>query len=231
MVELAEVLDELIGDAEATRRYAAYVRRYVSSGRLLELACGTGALATHLAQHFNVEGLDLDAAMLKQFAIKNPQCVMHHRSMIDLSGLGEYDVIVCFGDSLNYLTADEDLDRFFAEVDAHLRPGGVFLFDVHTEARLIEFETEFIEEGHVGNVGYQWTIQTMPHQHIDHQLTLYDTHGSVQRHQIIQRVFSLTELESRLKRLNWTWRIASDFEEGIDPQAEKYMLACRKERL
>lgn len=231
MIELAEVLEALIGDPEATQKYAAYVLEHASSGRLLELACGTGALASHLTKHFDVEGLDHDGSMLKQFALKNPECVTHHRTMIDLNGLGVFDVIVCFGDSLNYLTKDEELDQLFLEVDAHLCPGGVFLFDMHTEARLAEFETEFIEEGHLGTVGYQWTIQTMPHQFLDHQLTFYDANGSVQRHQIVQRVVSLVELESRLKRLHWTWRIASDFVEGIDPQAEKYMLACRKEHL
>lgn len=228
-IELAEVLDALIGDQEATQTYASFVLSQAQSGKLLELACGTGALASVLKSSFEVEGLDHDAAMLKQFSQKNPDCVTHHRSMTQLQGLGTYDVILCFGDSLNYLTDDHDVDELFKQVDGHLRPGGVFLFDLHTEARLEEFENEFIEEGMLGEVGYQWTIQTLPDQLIDHQLTFYDASGSFTRHQIIQRVYPLADIKTRLKRFNWSIRVFSDFNEGIDAQAEKYLLVCTKE--
>jgi SAM-dependent methyltransferase len=167
--------------------------------------------------------------MLKRFLDKNPGCVTHHRSMTHLQGLGDYDVIVCFGDSVNYLIDDADLDALFAQVDAHLKPGGCFLFDVHTEARLVEFDHEYIEEGFLGQIGYQWTIQTMPNQMIDHALTLYDALGSFTQHQIIQRVYSLKDIKERLKRFNWATTVYSDFQVGCDPNAEKYLLVCRKE--
>lgn len=229
-VELADLLDELIGDPEATQAYANYVLKYASSGTLLELACGTGALAQRLTAHFTVEGLDIDQAMIRRFQIRNPQCRTHGRSMIDLSGLGLYEVIVCFGDSLNYLVEEGDVLQMFQSVWDHLKPGGVFLLDAHTEARLAEFETEFIEEGYLGSVAYQWTIQTQPDHRLDHHLVFYDPTGVPQRLQIVQRVYSLDQLERWLKRFAWVIEVSSDFIQGVDPQAEKFFLACRKEK-
>jgi SAM-dependent methyltransferase len=229
-VELADLLDELIGDAEATRAYADYVLTYAQSGIVLELACGTGALAEQLASVFTVEGLDVDPAMIRRFRARNPRCATYVRSMIDLSGLGYYDVILCFGDSLNYLTDDDDVQRVFQAVWDHLKPGGVFLMDAHTEARLAEFETEFIEEGILGTTAYQWTIQTLADDRLDHHLVFYDPAGAPQHLQIVQRVYSLDALKRWLERFSWSIEVFSDFVEGIDPQAEKYFLACRKEK-
>lgn len=229
-IELADLLDELIGDPQATQRYADYVLQHADQGHLLELACGTGALAQTLRRHFTVEGLDVDPAMIRRFQMKNPECITHERSMTNLDGLGSYEVIVCFGDSLNYLTDDAEVKRVFSEVYAHLKPGGIFLVDVHTEDRLNEFETEYLEEGYLGSVPYQWSIQTLAKDILDHQLVFYDALGVAQRIQIVQRVYSLSQLKRWLERFAWAITVSSDFEEGIHPNAEKYMLACRKER-
>lgn len=228
-VELADLLDELIGDPEATQAYADYVLKHARSGNLLELACGTGALANRLSPYFRVEGLDLDPAMIRHFQRCNPDCVTHIRSMTDLSGLGSYDVILCFGDSLNYLVDADDVQQLFQTVWDHLNPRGWFLLDAHSEARLKEFESEYIEEGYLGLIPYQWTIQTLSEDHLDHQLVFYEPNGAPQRVHIVQRVYALEDLKRWLKRFPWSITVSSDFEEGIDPQAEKVFLACRKE--
>lgn len=49
-----------------------------------------------------------------------------------------FDLASCFYDSLNYLTADRDLERVFAGVRAALRPGGYLVCDLNTEA---EYQT------------------------------------------------------------------------------------------
>ena len=228
-VELADRLDELIGDPQATAQYAQYVLKHAQQGQLLELACGTGSLAQRLRAQFTVEGLDVDPAMIRQFQQKNPGCLTHTRSMTDLSGLGQYDVIVCFGDSLNYIVQDDEVKQVFHEVYTHLKPGGVFLVDAHTEARLTEFETEYLEEGYLGSTPYQWSIQTLPDDLLDHHVVFYDAKGAAQRIQIVQRVYPLDQLKQWLKPFAWAITVSSDFVEGVQPSAEKYLLACRKE--
>jgi SAM-dependent methyltransferase len=228
-IELADRLDALIGDPEATQRYADYVLSNTQHGKLLELACGTGALAQILRPWFTIEGLDQDPAMIRQFETKNPGCITHVRNMVDLDGLGFYDGVLCFGDSLNYLTDPDDVDRLFAQVWSHLKPGGVFLFDAHTELRLHEFQSEFVEEGYLDGLAYQWSIQTVSETMLDHLIVFYDVKGVAQRYQILQRVYTWPDLKRRLERFPWGISVASDFVEGINPQAEKYMIACRKE--
>lgn len=49
-----------------------------------------------------------------------------------------FDLVSCFYDSLNYLTADRDLERVFAGVRAALRPGGYLVCDLNTAA---EYQT------------------------------------------------------------------------------------------
>lgn len=45
-----------------------------------------------------------------------------------------FDLVICFADSLNYLTGDEDLGRVFAGAAAALAEGGRLVFDVNAEA-------------------------------------------------------------------------------------------------
>lgn len=43
------------------------------------------------------------------------------------------DAVTCLYASLNHLLEPEDLARTFTRVAAHLRPGGVFIFDLNTQ--------------------------------------------------------------------------------------------------
>lgn len=48
-----------------------------------------------------------------------------------------FDLATCFFDSLNYLTADGDLEAAFGGVARALAPGGSFVFDLNTEAEFL----------------------------------------------------------------------------------------------
>jgi SAM-dependent methyltransferase len=55
----------------------------------------------------------------------------------DTSGIlrpASFDLVVCFADSLNYLTEDGDLERVFRSAAAALDTGGRLVFDINTEA-------------------------------------------------------------------------------------------------
>ncbi|MBN1530808.1 MAG: class I SAM-dependent methyltransferase, partial [Thermoleophilaceae bacterium] len=52
----------------------------------------------------------------------------------DLGRLGEFDALTCFGDSLNYLTSEEDLAAAFRSAARNIAPGGVLVFDLNTLA-------------------------------------------------------------------------------------------------
>jgi SAM-dependent methyltransferase len=125
---------------------------------VLDLACGAGAAAlAFAAAGCAVVGADRSAEMLsiargrardagydiafveQDIRNLNAKCKMQNDEIAgDNSAFciphSAFDLVSCFYDSLNYLTAEGDLDRAFAGVAAALRPGGLFVFDVNTAA-------------------------------------------------------------------------------------------------
>lgn len=114
--------------------------------RVLDLACGTGAASlVFAAAGHSVTGVDLSIAMLERarhnaaFAGLAVDFVAGDLRDLERATLASgFDLVTCFFDSLNYLIGDDDLVRVCAAVATLLRPGGTFVFDLHTEA---EFAT------------------------------------------------------------------------------------------
>lgn len=50
----------------------------------------------------------------------------------DLPRLGEFDLVWCLGDAVNYLQGESELSAAFAGVRRNLARGGIFIFDVNT---------------------------------------------------------------------------------------------------
>jgi len=107
----------------------------------IDLACGTGSAAIALARHeIAVTGIDLEPAMLSKARINAiaEGCDIDFR-LGDMRRFGsrtQVDLIVCFFDSLNYLSDKEDLNACFSSVAACLQDGGWFVFDLNTNKRL-----------------------------------------------------------------------------------------------
>jgi SAM-dependent methyltransferase len=123
--------------------YPAYLKGLVAAGRgslgsVLDLACGTGRLACHLAQSFpEVVGLDASEAMLAQARSR----AAGHPTVQFVQGdfrafrLGKtFDMAVCEANSMNYVTSVEELAAVLRAVALHLEPGGRFVFDTTTAA-------------------------------------------------------------------------------------------------
>lgn len=104
---------------------------------VLDLACGTGALAERLSMDFaEVVGVDLSEPMLAQARIRYAtfSAVQFHKG--DFRGFHlnhQFDAAICAFNSLNYLKDEGELRQVFDAVAKHLRPGGLFVFDTMTE--------------------------------------------------------------------------------------------------
>lgn len=138
---LAGRYDGLTEDVDYTawlRWYQGWFRREKQPVKLvLDLACGTGSLTCLLAQAgYDLIGVDASADMLAQAMDKcltqelDPQPLLLCQSMEHLNLMGPVDACVCSLDSLNYLTDQRKLAGALRRVGHHLRPGGLFLFDV-----------------------------------------------------------------------------------------------------
>lgn len=227
-ISLADVFDALVEDESVSIRYADLVRNYVKAGKLLDLACGTGTISQQLKTEFEITGLDIDEGMLNQFVKRNPGSKTILGSMTDLSRLDRYEAIILFGDSLNYLLDLNDVKKTLYEAVSHLSEHGIFLLDMHTDQRYDEFKEEYLEEGVVLDHPFQWTILSLPDRLINHHFAFYDQQGHAQTISFDQRVYALDEITEILDELPVVYDVYSDFEPGIHPEAEKYLIAVRR---
>ena len=109
---------------------------------VLDLACGTGSLSVLLAEHgYRVIGVDLSEEMLavadekcSHLAENRPFFVCQPMQRLRLPE--QVDSVICALDSLNYVTRPADVQKTFRRVHDALTPGGLFLFDVNTPAKL-----------------------------------------------------------------------------------------------
>lgn len=118
---------------------AAHIRQHApEAARILELGCGTGAHAEHLARlGFTVYGVDLSEAMLvraEERKVALPadiaaRLTFAHGDVRTVRTGQTYDAVISLFHVMSYQTANADLDAAFATAAAHLRPGGLFLFD------------------------------------------------------------------------------------------------------
>ena len=107
----------------------------------VDLACGTGTMAILLAREgLSVLGVDQSEEMLTQAADKaagmeNPPWFVCQR-MEKLRLPQPVDLVVCCLDGVNYVTEPAALREAFTRVCKALNPGGLFIFDINSEAKL-----------------------------------------------------------------------------------------------
>jgi ubiquinone/menaquinone biosynthesis C-methylase UbiE len=98
---------------------------------LLDIACGTGLHTSYLREHYQVEGLDLDARMLEAAKQKCPDVIFHLGDMRDfnLGPGGQFDVITCLFSSIGYVGTLAGLNQAIANFERHLKPGGLMFIE------------------------------------------------------------------------------------------------------
>ena len=146
---LAPFYDRFTAGYEHDAWIAAIEQRALRLGlrgaRALDLACGTGnSTAPLLARGYRVEACDISEAMVSEARRKLPDHAdsFFVADMRDLPPVGEFDLVVCLDDAINYLLGDADLEAAFAAVAGVLGPDGVFAFDVNS---LLTYRTSFAE--------------------------------------------------------------------------------------
>jgi len=96
---------------------------------LLDVGCGTGKHLAALRADFSVQGVDLDANMVRIARERCPGIVIHRWDMVTLDLPDRFDAVTCLFSSIAYVRT---LDRMRAAVSAmarHLEPGGLLLVE------------------------------------------------------------------------------------------------------
>jgi SAM-dependent methyltransferase len=109
-------------------------RHGLSRGRLLDVACGTGkSFLPMLEQGWEVTACDISPSMLAHARAKAGDSVEFAQAdMRKLPVFGEFDLVWCLDDAVNYLLSVEELGEALSSMRANLAPDGLLLFDVNT---------------------------------------------------------------------------------------------------
>lgn len=128
--EAAEGYDDVPrGDEDAT---VAFLERLAGSGRVLELAIGTGRIAFPLAARgVQVEGIDLSSAMVARLRAKpgGDAIPVTMGNFADVPVDGSFRLIYLVYNTLFNLLTQEEQVRCFENVAAHLSDDGLFVVE------------------------------------------------------------------------------------------------------
>jgi SAM-dependent methyltransferase len=106
----------------------------VTSGLVVDLCCGTGAMTRRLkACGYDMIGVDSSNEMLQQAIAKEREGILYLcQDMREFELYGTVRAIVCLCDSMNYMQNKADMRQVFQLVNNYLDPQGVFIFDLNT---------------------------------------------------------------------------------------------------
>lgn len=125
--------------AERLKNFVRF--RGIGNESVLDLACGTGELEYKLRNtNLVFTGIDLSMPMLAQARRKNNGVKFIHGDITSIRLKQQYDIVVCFFDSVNHLSGITAVKKLFKTARLHLRKGGYFIFDMLTSDGLSEWE-------------------------------------------------------------------------------------------
>jgi SAM-dependent methyltransferase len=164
--EYAHYYDQLYKDkdyAAETEYVVGHIRKQAPGANyILEMGCGTGSHATHLAQEgFTIHGVDLSETMIGRAEERRamlPLALSQRMTFApgDIRTVrtgDKYDVAVSLFHVMSYQATNEDLETTFETAAVHLNPGGLFLFDFwygpavltqRPEVRVKRLEDEYV---------------------------------------------------------------------------------------
>lgn len=142
----------------------SHIRRNAPGAKqILELGCGTGGHAIHLAQMgYIVHGVDLSDEMISRALLRKSALPPDVAARLSFSKgdaravrtYETYDVVISLFHAMSYQTSNADLAAAFETAWTHLLSGGLFLFDYRygpavltekPEVRVKRLENEHIE--------------------------------------------------------------------------------------
>ena len=115
--------------AESSEIHALIQQHNPGARTLLDVACGTGGHLRHLRRWYDVTGVDLDPAMLREARKHLPDIHLAEGDMRNLRLRAAFDAVICLFSSVGYMQDTRELDAAIGAMAKHLEPGGVLVVD------------------------------------------------------------------------------------------------------
>lgn len=225
--------DRVMGDRSQAANYIVdLIECYHPDAKtLLEIACGTGGLLGRLSESYDVTGLDRSRPMLTIARKRLPHIPLLRHDMTSFRIVRQFDAIVCAFDSINHLHRFSNWQKTFRCVAAHLKAGGVFVFDVNTIGKLQrlvkgppwvkQFSRDLVIIKVIGGRGgiFAWDVKIFEHRKRDDYKLIGET--------IEETVFPMQRIMTSLRSY---FREVKAFDpEGARPsdQSERLYFVCK----
>ena len=164
--EFAKIYDDLINedinyDNMVSRIIEICNEHNIECKDYLDVACGTGNVTVRLAKHFkDIYAVDLSEDMLREAFNKLKENRIKGKiicqDMTEMQLNRKFDLITSVLDSTNYITDEDDLEKYFSSVKEHLKDDGIFIFDVKSYYKLSEILGNNIYTYSEEDVFYTW---------------------------------------------------------------------------
>ena len=114
----------------ATVELRQLIERYRPGTKtLLDVGCGTGRHVELLQEDYEVQGLDINPALLEVARGRCPHIPFHEGDMMDFDLNIKFDVVTCLFAVIAYAKTVGNLNRALATMAGHLNPGGLFFVE------------------------------------------------------------------------------------------------------
>lgn len=112
--------------------------------RLLDVGCGTGkSFIPMLEKGWEVTACDISPAMVELAREKvGEAAAISVADMRELPAFGEFDLVWCLDDAVNYLHDEEELEAALTGLRANLAATGLLIFDLNTISTYRSFFAE-----------------------------------------------------------------------------------------
>ena len=169
--DLARIYDHVMRHVDY-KRWADYIQsvftRFEATPKdVLELACGTGAMACILDDRgYRMTGVDRSERMIavaRQKALDARRNIrLQVGDMVRLPAIGSYDAVLCLYDSINYVTEEADVLALMSRLRAVMNAGGLFVFDVCTESNSRRYFHNQVDQESKGDFSYIRRCEYVP---------------------------------------------------------------------
>lgn len=237
----AGVYDAIMDD-QLYDQWLAFTQNHLAldTKDILELACGTGILSLKLDQAgYRIKGLDLSPEMVelaqKRAQKAGRQVEFIQGNMLDLPALEPVDAVTCYSDSICYLEDEVEVGDAFQQVFQVLKPGGRFLFDVHSIYQMEEVYPGYSYHENAEDFAFVWdSYPDDPPYSIVHELTFFlkEKDGRFVRKDEVheERTYELLTYEILLEQAGFTnIQVYADFtDQAPDEKSLRWFFVAEK---
>jgi SAM-dependent methyltransferase len=142
-------------------RWYAYIKEIIKQfynkekPSIFEIGCGTGSLGEYLEKDgYPYIASDISFQMCFEAKKKLGKTICADGRILPLKDSAYFDVILFLYDGINYLLTKEEYDKLFNETYSHLKPFGLFLFDITTLYNSKNNFNEYLDADDYGDYFY-----------------------------------------------------------------------------